>query len=199
MKQLVKHIKSLSMALKDLEGHILNGEQLQTGRLFESVGLLPREVLANWLLCAVLNFTGNTDRFTFTSSPSEGDGRIYDAESKDTHLTEHTMIPKQEGASDALILEAIEKKIKKGGAAYAAGKTLVVFINASFRWFPNRVARQLPENLHFNDVWVVSRRDTEDSEHVYIVTSLDLSEGDAPVWLVRIKNDFNSWQVERFQ
>jgi hypothetical protein len=41
-----------------------------------------------------------------------------------------------------LILNAIDEKRNKGRSAYASGKTLVVFVNASTgEWFPNGVAR----------------------------------------------------------
>ena len=59
------------------------------------------------------------------------------------------MVPRQSGgaATDprALILGAIDDNEKKGGAAYASGKPLVVFVNADpGEWYPNRVARALP-------------------------------------------------------
>jgi hypothetical protein len=37
---------------------------------------------------------------------------------------------------EALILEAIGKKHGKGGAAYASGKTLIVFLNAKIASTP---------------------------------------------------------------
>jgi hypothetical protein len=69
-------------------------------------------------------------------------------------------VPRQSGGNNAdaqaLILEAIELKRSKGGAAYASGKTLIVFLDADAgAWFPNRVARALPQPLHFAAVWVV--------------------------------------------
>src|SRR5262249_19889180 len=58
--------------------------------------------------------------------------------------------------AETLILKAIDQKRDKGGAAYAAGKTLIVFLDAGAgTWFPNRVARRLPDPLHFAAVWVV--------------------------------------------
>jgi hypothetical protein len=88
---------------------------------------------------------------------------------------------------EVLILKAIARKQAKGGAAYASGKTLVVFTNAGnhTKWFPNRVARQLPGTVDFAAVWVVALQTVEaDGAYVYGVTSLDLSAGNAPTSLL---------------
>jgi hypothetical protein len=99
-----------------------------------------------------------------------------------------------------LILEAIEKKRNKGEAAYASGKTLVVFLNAKAgNWHPNKVAWQLPEPLHFAAVWVVGLQVIEGGKYVYGVTYLDVTKGDAPTFLVRINKDFHTWEVARIQ
>jgi hypothetical protein len=99
------------------------------------------------------------------------------------------------------ILGAIDSKRKKGGAAYAAGKTLIVLLNAGGGpWFPNRVAEALPSPLYLAAVWVVGLRHVEQSgEYVYGAVQLDVSEGNAPIWLIRVAVDFNSWTVERIQ
>ena len=117
--------------------------------------------------------------------------------------TEHVMAggPRsEETPADQTILDAIDQKNKKGGAAYASGKTLVVFTDAaSGAWHPNRVARQLPQPLNFAAVWVVSLQHVHDGEYAYVVSCLDVSDGDAPTLRVRINPDFSSWTVERLQ
>jgi hypothetical protein len=104
---------------------------------------------------------------------------------------------RQGAGAQTLILKAIEKKRKKAGAAYASGKTLVVFLDLDgAEWFPNRVAKELPDPLHFATVWVVCfLKRTDDGEYIYGVTHLDVSKGDAPTFLVRIAKDFDSWEV----
>jgi hypothetical protein len=114
------------------------------------------------------------------------------------------MVPRlrtgQADDAETLILKAIDQKGNKGGAAYAAGKTLIVFLDAGAgTWFPNRVARRLPDPLHFAAVWVVGLQGVEASEYVCGVTNLDLVEGNAPTLLVRIKKDFGAWEVTRTQ
>ena len=98
-------------------------------------------------------------------------------------------------------MKAIERKRGKGGAAYASGKTLVVFsfVGGGGEWHPNRVARQLPNPLHFAVVWVVGLHRVEAGEYVYGVTQLDLSGSGAPTWLVRIGKGFDTWTIERIQ
>ncbi len=205
MKYPVKRFKSLEVCLKELEPFIRNGEHLQTGKPFKQFGeLRSRELLANWLLCVAVNHAVQEDRFTFTSDPLGGDGVIYDNATEETYPTEHVLVPSARGGEteDAgeLILEAISRKQSKGGKAYASGKTLVVLLNAAAgKWLPTKVARQVPEEIDFETVWVVGLQGVKDGEHVYGVTRLDLSRGNAPVWLVRIAKDFDGWEVEPIQ
>jgi hypothetical protein len=200
----VRQFKSMELALKDLEQFVRNPALLQTGRpLKQFGGMLPREVLANWLLCATVNAVEGR-RLVFSSDPTGGDGIIREEATCELFPTEHTMVSPfnlREGAdAQALILEAIEKK-RAMGEPYASGKTLVVFLDADVgEWFPNRVARALPDPLHFATVWVVSfLKRTDDGEYVYGVTHLDVSKGNAPTFLVRIAKDFDAWEVEGVQ
>jgi hypothetical protein len=146
VKYQITRFKSLEAALKELEPFIRNGEHLQTGKRFERFGgLRSRELFANWLLCAVVNYDGRAaDRLTFTSDPLDSDGIIYDSEKDASYPTEHVLVPAARPGTavdvEAQILKAIEHKRKKGGAAYASGKTLVVFLNSGGGiWHPNRV------------------------------------------------------------
>jgi hypothetical protein len=56
-------------------------------------------------------------------------------------------------------------------------------------WHPNTVARRLPEPLHFETVWVVGLGCVENGEYVYNVTNLDVSEGNAPVFKARNREE----------
>lgn len=206
MKYPVTQFKSLAVALKELEPFIRNGEHLQTGKPFEKFdGMRSREVLANWLLCVAINAADGVE-LTFSSDPIGGDGIIRNAATDETWPTEHVMVPRlregETGNAEALILNAIEQKRLKGGAAYARGKTLIVFLEAGTaagQWLPNRVARQLPQPLHFATAWVVGLKGVEEGEYVYSVAHLDVSGGDAPTLLVRINKEFDAWNVTRIQ
>jgi hypothetical protein len=203
MKYPITHFKSLTVALKELEPFIRNGEHLQTGKPFKKFGgLRSREILANWLLCVALNSDGRS--LTFSSDPLGGDGIIWASATGETWPTEHVMVPRlrpgETGDCEALILNAIEQKRTKGGAVYAAGKTLIVFLEAGAGiWFPNRVARQLPNPLLFAAAWVVGLHGVLAGKYVYNVTCLDISDGSAPALLVHIGRDFDSWTVSRIQ
>jgi hypothetical protein len=39
----------------------------------------------------------------------------------------------------------------------------------------------------------------EDGMYVYAVVQADLSNGNAPIWKVRISSNFDAWTVERLQ
>jgi hypothetical protein len=202
MKYKVTRFKTLELALKELEPFIKDGTHLQTGKPFKRFeGLRSRELLASWLLCVAVD----PKRLTFTSDPLGGDGIIFDSMTERTWQMEHVIVPapRDGGAKDieAEILQAIQAKQSKGGAAYASGKTLVVFLNAGNRtaWFPNKVAKKLPNKLDFDAVWVVGLQSVEAGEYIYGVTQLDLSRGNAPTWSVRINQDFSGWKVEPVQ
>jgi len=195
----------MAVALKTLEPYVRNATHLQTGRPFQNFGeMRSREALANWLLCVTVNAADQRQlSFTTTNDLIGGDGNIHDEKSGEIFPTEHVLVPNQQIGNDtqSLVLQAIDDKRTKGGAAYASGKTLVVFVNAGGgEWFPNRVARALPNPLHFEAVWVISLQKVEaDGAYTYGVTHLDLSEGDAPTFIVRIAKDFDAWEVTRLQ
>ena len=74
--------------------------------------------------------------------------------------------------AETLILNAINLKREKGGAAYAEGKTLIVFLEAGAGvWYPNKVAKQLPDPLLFATVWVVGLQEVKDDKYIYFITS----------------------------
>lgn len=150
MKHRVTQLKNLKVALKELTPFIRNGEHLRTGKPFKKFdGMRSREVLANWLLCAVNNDEEKSDRYTFTSDPIGGDGILRDSQTGNTWPTEHVMVPPfQQGETpdiEAAIVKAVTAKQEKGGAAYASGKTLIVFLESGSDapWHPNRAARLL--------------------------------------------------------
>lgn len=63
-----------------------------------------------------------------------------------------------------------------------------------------RVARQLPDPLDFDAVWVVGLQEvTAAGDYSYAATRLDLELVNAPAWRVRVSPDFESWVVTRIQ
>jgi hypothetical protein len=205
MKYHVTRFKSLARGLKELRPFIRNGEHLQTGKPLERFGgLRSREILGNWLLCVAVNSVTTPDRLTFSSDPLDGDGIIHDTETGETWQTEHVLVPRPRDGRvediEAQILGRIEQKWRKGGAAYAAGKTLVVLREAAGDpWYPNKIARILPSPLHFDSVWVVGLRSAEGGLYIYDVTRLDLTQGGCPIWRVHLAKDFDAWEVELIQ
>ena len=148
MKYDAKRFKSAAVALKEIEPFIRNGMHLQVGKPFANLNdMRSREVLANWLICAVFNFETRPERLTFVSisEPIGGDGVMLDTETEETWPTEHVLVPNltsgQAVELEARILDAIAQKRAKGGAAYAARKSLVILLNAGEGvWVPNRLS-----------------------------------------------------------
>src|SRR5690349_8794385 len=89
------------------------------------------------------------------------------------------------------------KKQNKGGAAYASGKTLIVFLNKQGgEWYPNRVAKSLP-HVDFESVWVVGLQNVINGEYNYNVTQLNANG--CPIWQIHIKKTFDDWEIKRIQ
>jgi hypothetical protein len=209
MKYRVVRFKNLHVALNEIAKFVREPAHLQTGKPIEQFGgLRPRELLTNWLVCAAFNAEcGSPDRLTFITDPTGGDGILHDTTTDETFPTEHVIVPAAEKGNtadlEAPILSAIEGKNKKGGAAYASGKTLIVFLNdgSGGAWKPNRVAKALPNPLHFAVVWVVGlhTHDAKSGEYAYGAAQLTLDGGDAPTFIIRIAPDFDSWRATRIQ
>ncbi|MFM7012825.1 MAG: hypothetical protein ACKO0Z_26445 [Betaproteobacteria bacterium] len=186
---------------------VRDGNHLATGKPFKLLGnMRSREVLGNWLLCAVANANEGKDTHTFTSDPVGGDGVIINMATTSSWPTEHVMVGKPHTPSESTlpiesrIIQAFNKKLNKGGEAYARGKQLIIFLDAAGgEWKPRRVAQQLPNPLVFADVWVVGLQPLEDGKYVYGVSQLGTPTRDAPTWIVRIDSDFRSWVVEALQ
>ncbi len=207
MKYQVTRFKNLAIALKEIEPFVRDGNHLTTGKPFRRFGgLRSREILGNWLICAVVNANAGKDCFTFTSDPQGGDGVIVNVQTNETWLTELVMVGKprtpHETASsiECRVLHAYNSKVEKGGSAYAAGKTLIIFLDAGGgEWHPRKVAQRLPMDLVFADAWIFSLLPLEDGKYVYGVSQLGDLERQASTWVVRIDDQFTSWDVELVQ
>jgi hypothetical protein len=206
MKYPIRRFRSLTLALKEMERYVKEGRPLRTGRRSKAFkGMLPREIWANWLLCVAINGATGRDDLEFTTDPTGGDGIIWDVSTGATWPTEHVFVPPitvgAEADAEQLILAAIKAKNDKGGAAYASGKTLVVFIDAGAgAWFPNRVLRGLPSPLHFDVAWLIALHGVTDvGAYVYNVIGLYWDQGNTPAWRVTIAAQFDNWTVARVQ
>jgi len=206
MKEHVRRFKSLAVGLKEIEKFVRKPELLWTGKPLKGLGgMRPREVVINWLMCAVLSFEKGQP-WCFTSDPTGGDGVIYDPVAEQPWPTEHVIVMPA-GANetrniDALILDAVQSKEARG-AEYARGKTLIVFLAAGLgEWKPNVLARKLPPG-HFKNVWVVGLHGpVEDGRYTYGVTCIRTGldpESNAPIWLVQLHETFESWAVNCVQ
>jgi hypothetical protein len=156
-------------------------------------------VLANLLICAVGNFTEGDHAFTVCTDPNGGDGLIYKQRDGKYMTTEHVFVPpKGRAETEQRIVGAVQHKAKKG-AAYARGKHLVIFSEATGEWKPNRAARRIAGTHEFESVWVVHLEQADAGVYSYSIAWLDLSRGHAPIARVTIADDFKGWRVERIQ
>ena len=99
------------------------------------------------------------------------------------------------------VVEAIRQKQDKGDEQYAGGKTLIVFVNAgnATEWWPNRVARAVPQPILFGAIWLVGLQAVEEGDYLYNVVEIDAENGVSHVWQVRIAASFDEWSVSHVQ
>lgn len=200
MKHPVTTFVSMNAALKELEKFIRDGNHLETGKPFKSFGnLRSRELFGNWLICAAVNSDYQSERMRICSDPNGGDGVIYDRDEKKATSMEHVLVSKNNNVVkdiEDLIIDQINMKRNKGGKAYATGKSLVVFLNRNGKgWIPRNVLNKLPNDLYFDDVWIVGLHGIVNQEYLYNVVLLDKSG--CPMWKVKISSNFESWSVKR--
>jgi len=203
MKQKVTRIKDLGMALGDLEPWVKDPQSLYSGKKPSRLALLPREILANWLLCAVGNSEYPTKSFTFSDDPfGGGDGIIMDKISGEQMVTEHVFVSqfqKQTNQSpEDVIIDAIKKKQNKGGKAYAQGKHLIVFCEGIGKWTPNVVGRQIHGTHDFSSIWALGLgRAENDNSYFYWVACFDGTH--SPIREVSIDFKQKNWSVTPLQ
>jgi hypothetical protein len=202
MKYAVKQPTNLRDAITELGPYIRDDE---LGYRFECYdGLLLREALGNWLLCAVLNDRNpDPDRYTFTTEPRDGpgaDGAILDRTAALAMAAEHVMVAKRpdgqrpEESAEQLVLAAIEKKVAKGGSAYASGKVLVVYLDADVAGYsPRELRALLPVDFPFEGVWLVV---PQAGRWDYDVVYLSSATLDPPTYHVSITETFDDWSVK---
>lgn len=202
LKQKVTIVKDLNAVLCDMEPWVKNPKILYVGRS-GNFQLLPREILANWLLCAVGNSVSGNNSLTFCNDPfGGGDGIIIDRENGDQMVTEHIFIPKhkkqEEKSTEELFIDAVKKKQNKGNKAYAEGKHLVIFCDGIGKWFPNKVGRRIQGIHNFSSVWAIGLERVE-NENFYFYWVAFFNETHTPVSQVKIDFQEKKWSVEKIQ
>ncbi|MBI2786743.1 MAG: hypothetical protein HYX60_10785, partial [Legionella longbeachae] len=138
-----------------------------------------------------------TEQFKICTDPQGGDGIIYNTTKNQAWPTEHVLVSQRNNGSEdiqSLILKQIKNKQDKGGAAYASGKTLIVFLNKEENiWHPRKVARNLPSPLDFESIWVAGLQNVVDGKYNYNLTRL-MPNG-CPIWRICINENFDEWSV----
>lgn len=200
-EKILFQIKDLEVALKDMEPYIKGVKHLITGREFTNFSLRLREVLGNWLVCAVGNYNGYN--LTFQEDPTGGDGVIFDRNTKGGTFTEHVSainnLPNAKSItnSDDFILEKIQDKVDKGerhNDKYK-NKMLVVFIEGMGNFHPLKIAREINGKHDFSSVWIFAL-ESNDEEYRYIVVQLSTYLVNPLIYKVHIAENFESWHVE---
>ena len=200
MRHKTTTIRDLRNVLRDIIPFVKNPKSLYTGRDLPSFSQRPREILANWLICAAASDPGESD-WTFGEDPMGGDGLLINRSTKEGWPTEHVFIPSPESPHNEsvanLMVNAVEHKNKKG-EPYATGKCLVIFAEGIDRqWFPNDVYKRIKGQHHFDSVWAVGLQESAGNDYKYFVVCLD--EYPCPCCIISVNLAKAEWIVERIQ
>jgi hypothetical protein len=92
---------NLKVALKEIEALVRDPRHLQTGKPFEKFGgMRPRDMLANWLLCATFGAIEGRQLVVY-SDPIGCDGLIRDELTEKIWQTEHVYVSRHSGGAGA--------------------------------------------------------------------------------------------------
>lgn len=193
-----KIVKDLKIALKDMKPGVQQLQPLLTGRDLNNFSLRPREVWANWLLCAVLQHVQGTD-ITF-GEDEQGDGIFLDKKTGQWVMTEHVSALDNASSTqplpsgEARIIEAIDSKIKKG-PDYAKNKYLIVFFDGAGSWRRDKVREAINGRHNFMLVFLIGLLTSGKEGYAYSVT--ELHENSSITFKVHINSSFTDWEIER--
>lgn len=193
-----QQVRDMSRLLKDMEPYVKDPHFLRSGRRFTNFNLLPREVWANWLFCAVLQKQRKT-KITFAEDDI-GDGLIVDTATGQYVRTEHVAaldrpVGEQLPIGDARIIGAVEHKIARG-PEYASGKALLVFTEGAGEWHRDKVRDAINGRHHFLAVYCISLESPGPSGYAYTLTQFDPRTPHTSIsFKVKIDEDFSEWRV----
>jgi hypothetical protein len=196
MKQQVKIISNLNAFLNIVIKPILeNPHMLQNGRKLRDLGLLPREAVGLFMVCAVGNFKDKSD-WTIGDDPDVGDGVVISKKGEragDAFALEQVYIPPfSKGALNQLVLERVKNKSAKG-KEYGKDRSLLIFTDKKGKLSHRKIKELIKDNDVFDSIWLLARKTPK--EWIYWIFVLK-SEIDAPLaYEIKINKDFKSWKV----
>jgi hypothetical protein len=196
-----RQYKSMDAALRPIRAFLRDPELLRDGEPLKYFGgMLPREFLGNWLICAASYAADPDSRLHFTTDPTGGDGLLYNTTTKQPYPTEHVVVPRvtddgENRATEELIAAGVAHKLSKG-REYARGMNLIVLIDGyqhRVEWNTGTAAQLLPPN-DFASIWVAGRSD-ETADHVdFSVTRLAPVEPGLDMFF-RVRITATGWQT----
>ncbi len=197
-----KQIRDLKLALKDFESMVKDPKWLINGREITNFSLRPREVWANWLLCAVISKSQNRDMTFMEATQDEGDGFLLDRGTGEYIVTEHVCALDAPGRKKPLpkgeerVIREIEKKIARG-IDYAKNKTLVVFFDGAGTYYRKKIRESIRDKHHFDSVYAVGLIKSDASGYRYSVTQFDYH--DSITYMVVINSDATDLRVSELK
>ncbi len=141
--------------------------------------LLPREILANWILCIPLLHDANHECVMTAPLQEDGtDGGVFDTTTGLHHKFQHVYVPTLETPKGAvreindLFSKKFELKARKG-KVYADGVELVIFSDAIGLVEPTTINKIIKGNHGFKSVYALAIEKKDRDGYHYWLTVLD--------------------------
>lgn len=153
--------------------------QLKDGPKPQGFPLLPREILANWILCIPLVHVASHDCVMTAPIQEDGtDGGIFDATTGLHHRFQHVYVPTRETPEGGvqkindLVVGKLGLKSRKG-KGYAEGVELVIFSDAIGLVEPKSIGGEIKGTHNFKSVYALAIEKKDKDGYHYWLTVLD--------------------------
>lgn len=199
MRWKINIVKNLNDYLEIVvQGILKTPTRLRTGRRLKNIGLLPREVVGLFLVCAVGREIAPSENWTLSSDPDQRDGIIVcqsGSRKGEAFATEQVYIPPHfSGNLTDLVLSEIARKSSKG-KEYGRDRHLIIFCDKHGLLDHQQIKKEVATNEVFYSYWLIGRASREGWS--YFVFSPKTVSDPVMAYKVVIGKDFRGWEVKR--
>lgn len=176
---------------------LVTPNMLRNGRPLKHIGLLPREVVGLFFVCAVGRYITRED-WTLASDPDGQDGVILCKSGNregEGFATEQVYIPSHlDGDLTQLVLDSIFKNKAIKGEEYGKSRHLIIFCDKNGSLDHQKIKKELISNNIFLSFWIVAK--FSEQEWTYFVVATKTVTDPLRAYEVTILDNFRDWKVK---